>query len=157
MAAIPVSGILGNPLSGWIMDAFDGAQGLAGWQWMFVIEALPAILVGIAVLLYLDNRPSEAKWLTDEEEGRDRARDIAADGAVKTSSPHSIASVFGNPQVWLMSFTYFAFITGQYGLTFWMPTLVKASGVQGNFNVGLVSAIPFLFRGVRDNRLWMER
>ncbi len=144
MAAIPVSGILGNPLSGWIMDAFDGAQGLAGWQWMFVIEALPAILVGIAVLLYLDNRPSEAKWLTDEEKAVIE-RDIAADGAVKTSSPHSIASVFGNPQVWLMSFTYFAFITGQYGLTFWMPTLVKASGVQGNFNVGLVSAIPFLF------------
>jgi D-galactonate transporter len=144
MAAIPISGILGNPLSGWILDMFDGAHGLAGWQWMFLIEALPAILVGLAVLAYLDNRPSEAKWLTDEEKAVIE-RDIAADGASKTASSHSIASIFGNPKVWLMSLIYFAFITGQYGLTFWMPTLVKASGVQGNFNVGLVSAIPFLF------------
>ncbi|MCJ2038753.1 MFS transporter [Methylobacterium sp. J-059] len=144
MAAIPVSGIFGNPLSGWIMDAFNGAHGLAGWQWMFVIEAVPAVLVGIAVFFYLDNRASEAKWLTDPEKAVIE-RDIAADNVGKETSPHSIATVFRNGRVWFMSFIYFCFVTGQYGLTFWMPTLVKATGVQGNLNIGLISAIPFLF------------
>jgi D-galactonate transporter len=143
MAAIPISGIFGNPLSGWIMDAFNGAHGLSGWQWMFLIEAVPAVLIGIAVFLYLDNRPAEAKWLTDAEKQL-LERDIAADNQGKESSPHSIATVFRNGRVWFMSLIYFAFVTGQYGLTFWMPTIVKASGVQGNFNIGLISAIPFV-------------
>jgi D-galactonate transporter len=142
--AIPVSGIFGNPLSGWIMDAFNGAYGLSGWQWMFVVEAVPAVLVGLAVFFYLDNRPSEAKWLNPAEQ-QVIERDIAADGAGKEQSPHSIATVFRNGRIWFMSLIYFAFVTGQYGLTFWMPTIVKASGIQGNLNIGLVSAIPFLF------------
>jgi D-galactonate transporter len=144
MSAIPVSGIFGNPLSGWIMDAFNGAYGLSGWQWMFVVEAVPAVLVGLAVFFYLDNRPSEAKWLNPAEQ-QVIERDIAADGAGKEQSPHSIATVFRNGRIWFMSLIYFAFVTGQYGLTFWMPTIVKASGIQGNLNIGLVSAIPFLF------------
>ncbi|WP_336488058.1 MFS transporter [Methylobacterium nigriterrae] len=143
MSAIPISGIFGNPLSGWIMDAFNGANGLAGWQWMFLIEAVPAIVVGVAVYLYLDNRPADAHWLTDAEKAV-LERDIAQDNTGKEKSPHSIASVFRDPRVWFMSLIYFAFVTGQYGLTFWMPTLVKATGVQGNFNIGLISAIPFL-------------
>ena len=144
MSAIPVSGIFGNPLSGWIMDAFNGAHGLSGWQWMFLIEAVPAVLVGAAVFLYLDNRPADATWLSADEKAVIE-RDVAAEHAGKTESPHSIATVFGNGRVWFMSLIYFAFVTGQYGLTFWMPTIVKASGIQGNLNIGLVSAIPFLF------------
>ncbi|MGU3540436.1 MFS transporter [Methylobacterium sp. A54F] len=143
MSAIPVSGIFGNPLSGWIMDAFNGANGLSGWQWMFLIEAVPAIVVGAMVYLYLDNRPADAKWLTEDEKAV-VARDIARDGEDKASSPHSIATVFRDPRIWFMSLIYFAFVTGQYGLTFWMPTLVKSTGVQGNFQIGLISAIPFL-------------
>ena len=144
MSAIPVSGIFGNPLSGWIMDAFNGAYGLSGWQWMFLIEAIPAIIVGAAVFLYLDNKPTDATWLTDSEKAVIE-RDIAAESQGKTESPHSIATVFSNGRIWFMSLIYFAFVTGQYGLTFWMPTIVKASGIQGNLNIGLVSAIPFLF------------
>ncbi|WP_342147943.1 MFS transporter [Methylorubrum sp. SB2] len=144
MSAIPVSGIFGNPLSGWIMDAFHGAYGLSGWQWMFLIEAIPAVLVGAAVFLYLDNRPADAAWLSAPEKAVIE-RDIAAERAGKVESPHSIASVFRNGRIWFMSLIYFAFVTGQYGLTFWMPTIVKASGIQGNLNIGLVSAIPFLF------------
>ncbi|GJE75971.1 MULTISPECIES: MFS transporter [Methylorubrum] len=144
MSAIPVSGIFGNPLSGWIMDAFNGTYGLSGWQWMFLIEAIPAVLVGVAVFLYLDNRPADAAWLSPAEKAVIE-RDIAAERASKVESPHSITSVFRNGRIWFMSLIYFAFVTGQYGLTFWMPTIVKASGIQGNFNIGLVSAIPFLF------------
>ena len=67
MSGIPVAGILGNPLSGWIMDAFHGSSGLQGWQWMFVIEAVPAVLIGLATLAYLDNGITKAKWLSDDE------------------------------------------------------------------------------------------
>ncbi|MCJ2025057.1 MFS transporter [Methylobacterium sp. J-067] len=143
MAAIPVSGVFGNPLSGWIMDTFHETHGLSGWQWMFLLEAVPAVLVGIAVLLYLDNRPAEAKWL-DTAERQVLERDIAAEERTKTDSPHSLATVFRNGRVWFMSLIYFLFVAGQYGLAFWVPTIVKASGIQGNFNIGLVSAIPFL-------------
>jgi MFS family permease len=146
MAAIPVSGIFGNPLSGYIMDAFNGAHGLAGWQWMFVIEAVPALMIGVATFLYLDDRPSEAKWLSDEEKAM-VARDIAEDNQDK-ASPHSVAGVFRDIRIWGMTLIYFTFVTGQYGLTFWMPTLVKGTGVQGNFNIGLISAIPFLCAAV---------
>jgi D-galactonate transporter len=142
MSAIPIAGIFGNPLSGWIMDFFGGRAGLAGWQWMFVLEAIPAALIGLAVLAYLDNGIKDARWLTDEEKAVVHAA-IEEDGAHKEVHV-KMSGVFRNPRVWLMCLIYFCFVMGQYGLTFWMPTLVKASGVQGNFAIGLFSAIPFL-------------
>jgi D-galactonate transporter len=146
MAAIPISGVFGNPLSGWIMDNVNGANGLAGWQWMFLIEAVPAFAIGIATFIYLDNKPADAKWLNGEEKAIIEA-DIARDNLDK-KSPLSVAAVFRDSRIWAMSFIYFTFIIGQYGLTFWMPTLVKGTGVQGNFDIGLISAIPFLFAAV---------
>ncbi len=144
MSAIPVAGIFGNPLSGWIMDAFHGTHGLSGWQWMFLIEAIPAVLVGIMVLLYLDNGIQQARWLTAEEKAL-LQREVEADNAQGGAhGPHSVAGVFRDMRVWWMALIYFAFVMGQYALTFWMPTLVKATGVQGNFQIGLLSAIPFL-------------
>jgi D-galactonate transporter len=144
MSAIPVAGIFGNPLSGWIMDAFHGVHSLSGWQWMFLIEAVPAVLVGIMVLLYLDNGIQKARWLTAEEKAL-LEREIEADRAQGgAQGPHSVAGVFRDMRVWWMALIYFAFVMGQYALTFWMPTLVKATGVQGNLHIGLLSAIPFL-------------
>jgi sugar phosphate permease len=142
MSAIPVAGIFGNPLSGQIMDQTDGMLGLAGWQWMFVIEAIPAILAGLALYLCLDNRPADAKWLSPIEKAA-MEEELALDQVGK-HSPLSLGSVFRDGRLWLMSFIYFAFVTGQYGLTFWMPTLVKSIGVTGNSGIGLVSAIPFI-------------
>ncbi len=134
MSAIPVSGIFGNPLSGWIMKSFPNNQGLAGWQWMFLIEAIPAIAIGIATILYLDNGIANAKWL-GEREKRLLTDDIAAQQQEITRT-HSLGAVFRDPRTWWMSLIYFAFVTGQYGLTFWMPTLVKSTGVTGSFNIG---------------------
>ena len=142
MSAIPISGIFGNPLSGWIMDSFNGVNGLAGWQWMFLIEAFPAILLGIAVYFYLDNGIRHAKWLSEAEK-QALEREILQEERVKEHA-HSVAGIFRDPRVWLMCLIYFCFVMGQYGLTFWMPTLVKASGVTGNLNIGLISAIPFI-------------
>jgi len=151
MSAIPVAGILGNPLSGWIMDVFHGAGALAGWQWMFVIEAVPAVLVGLLVLVYLDNGIRSAKWLSESEK-QYLEREIAADRK-GTDSEHAIGAIFRDRRVWAMCLIYFCFVMGQYGLTFWMPTLVKATGVKGNFHIGLLSAIPFICAIVAMNLL----
>ncbi|QRX81149.1 MFS transporter [Glaciimonas sp. PAMC28666] len=142
MAAIPLSGIFGNPLSGWIMQAFHGTSGWHGWQWMFVIEAVPAVLIGIAVLFVMDNSIRKAKWLTEDEKDFLEAA-IVADQKGKVS-PKTTAGVFKDVRIWHMCLIYFCIVMGQYGLTFWLPTLVKASGVEGALNIGLISAIPFL-------------
>lgn len=143
MSAIPISAIFGNPLSGWIIDVMHKAGGLSGWQWMFLIEAAPAILLGIGVFLYLDNSIRGAKWLTDEEKDALEAG-VAAEHAAKTTASHSLGSAFADRRVWLMCLIYFCFTLGQYGMTFWMPSLIKASGVAGAFEIGLLSAIPYL-------------
>ncbi len=143
MSAIPVAGIFGNPLSGWIMEAFHGDHGLAGWQWMFLIEAIPAVLIGIVTILYLDNGITSAKWLSDAEKQL-LEREIALDQQQAGTQQHSLKAVFGDRRVWWMCLIYFAFVAGQYGLTFWMPTLIKSTGVTGALHIGLLSAIPFL-------------
>ena len=141
MSAIPVAGIFGNPLSGWIMDLFHGASGFHGWQWMFIIEAVPALVMGLVVLAFLDNGIRSAKWLSEGEKQLLES-EIAADQK-GTQSKHAIGAIFGDKRVWLMCLIYFCFVMGQYGLTFWMPTLIKSTGVTGNLNIGLFSAIPF--------------
>ena len=142
MAAIPVSGIFGNPLSGWIIDAFGGTAGLRGWQWMFVIQAVPAIVLGIATIFYLDNGIRSAKWLNESEKTLLEG-EIVRDVALREESKN-IGALLRDPRIWAMCLIYFSVVLGQYGLTFWMPTLVKATGVKGNLNIGLLSAIPFV-------------
>ncbi|NUA29622.1 MFS transporter [Cupriavidus basilensis] len=145
MSGIPVAGMLGNPLSGWIMDAFHDYGGMRGWQWMFLIEALPALLIGIVTVFVLKNGIDQAPWL-DANEKRVLKRNIEEDArqAGASGTGHSLGAVFKDSRVWWMCLIYFCFVTGQYALTFWMPTLVKTSGVTGNLNIGLLSAIPFI-------------
>ncbi|SDC00390.1 D-galactonate transporter [Cupriavidus sp. YR651] len=151
MSGIPVAGMFGNPLSGWIMDAFHETHGWAGWQWMFLIEAIPALLIGIVTIFVLRDGIEKAPWLSADEK-RVLKRNIEEDqrgaGAAATTggqrSVHSLGAVFSDRRVWWMCLIYFCFVTGQYALTFWMPTLVKASGVTGNLKIGLLSAIPFI-------------
>jgi D-galactonate transporter len=144
MTAIPVAGIVGGPLSGWIMHSLDGASGLAGWKWLFLWEAIPSIVLGIATAIYLTDRPEKAKWLSESE------KKIVLDalneplhGSTKILS--SVGEVFRNPRIFLMCIIYFCVIMGQYGLTFWMPTLIKAAGITDVLQIGLFSAIPFVF------------
>lgn len=142
MVAIPVAGILGGPLSGWIMSAFNGAHGMAGWKWMFIIEAVPSLVLGVATLFFLDNSPAQAKWLTPEQKAHiQRALEVPARAHARVLS--TVGHVFSDPRMLLLAVIYFCVIMGQYGLTFWMPTLIKASGVQGVVNIGLLSAIPY--------------
>ena len=150
MSAIPVSSIFGNPLSGWVMDAMNGLAGVAGWKWMFVVEAAPAVLIGIAVLFYLDNSIASAKWL-DADEKRVLEEAIEADRKSQVGGTHDTWAAFKDARVWLMCLIYFCFILGQYGMNFWMPTLLKTAGVKGNTLIGFVSAIPYLVTLVMMN------
>src|SRR5665213_1818942 len=126
MSAIPISSILGNPLSGWVMDAMNGLHGVAGWKWMFIVEAAPAVLVGIAVLFYLDNSIAAAKWL-DPEEKRVLEAAVLHDRDSQGRGMHGVAQAFTDPRVWFMCLIYFCFVLGQYGMNFWMPTLIRTA------------------------------
>lgn len=141
LAGIPLSGIVGGPLSGWIMSALNGAAGLAGWQWMFLLEGIPAILLGIVCYLYLDNDIDSTKWLTDEEKDKIRG-DIAAESREKPL--HSVREGLLNGRVWLLSCTYFFFTMGLYGLSFWLPSIIKESGVRDPLTIGMLTAIPYV-------------
>jgi sugar phosphate permease len=145
MAALPISGLVGGPLSGWIMQRFAGMSGLHGWQWLFFIEALPAIAIGVVIWFILPDRVNDARWLTDEQK-RVIARNIATENAEKPSS--NTRSVFTNPRIWLMSLMLFAFATGNMGISFWLPTIVQRAGHGSSLSVGLLTAIPYAFAAV---------
>lgn len=140
VAAIAVSGVLGNPISGLIMDAFSGTLGLTGWQWLFLAEGVPSVLVGLSVMLYLDSSIEEAKWLTSDEKAL-LAANIAAEDRHKTE--HRLSDAFKSGKVWVLCAVYFTLMIGLYGIAFWLPTLVKALGIKGYLGVGLITAIPY--------------
>jgi D-galactonate transporter len=140
MTAIALSGLIGGPVSGWIMQRFDGVNGWHGWQWLLLLEGIPSVIVGLVVLAMLDDRIAKAKWLTQDE--RDLlTRNIAADNVEKEDAP--IGKILSSPKVWLMSLIYFSFVMGLYGVSFWLPTIIKSMGVSDALHVGLLSAIPY--------------
>ncbi|AME25955.1 MULTISPECIES: MFS transporter [Burkholderiaceae] len=145
MAALPISGLVGGPLSGWIMQRFAGMSGLHGWQWLFFIEALPAVAIGVVIWFVLPDRVNDARWLTDDQK-RVIARNIATENAEKPSA--NTSSVFTNPRIWLMSLMLFAFATGNMGISFWLPTIVQRAGHGSSLSVGLLTAIPYAFAAV---------
>ncbi|MBB3003997.1 MFS family permease [Paraburkholderia tropica] len=140
--AIPMAGILGGPLSGWILHSFQGAQGLAGWKWLFMLEALPSLLLGIAIFLYLDNGIASAKWLSDDEKALLK-RNVESDRTATTQHV-SIRAFIRDRRLWLMAGIYFCVVLGQYGLTFWLPTIVRRTGVADPLWVGVLTAIPYI-------------
>jgi len=142
MTGIPLSGVIGGPLSGGIMKLFDGDTGWSGWQWMFLLEGIPAIVLGVVVFFFLDDRISRAKWLTPEEAAL-LEKNIAAEASEKEEE--SILKVLSSGRVWLMATIYFGFVMGIYGVSFWLPTIIKAMGVADPLQVGMMSAIPYGF------------
>jgi nitrate/nitrite transporter NarK len=122
------------------MDSLSGAAGLAGWQWLFLSEGIPSVLVGFLVIFYVESSLEEAKWLTSEEKAL-LARNLNAEDQHK--SQHKLSDAFTSGKVWVLCAIYFTLMIGLYGITFWLPTIVKAFGIQGYLEVGLVTAIPY--------------
>lgn len=123
MTAVALSGVIGGPLSGFILKAFDGISGWHGWQWLFLLEGIPSVLVGVVVFLKLDERIEKANWLTDDEKAL-LTRNVDAEEATKEDPP--LGAVMSSPRVWLMALIYFSFVMGLYGVGFWLPTIIKA-------------------------------
>lgn len=143
LASIAVSGVIGGPISGVIMHAFDGVLDLAGWQWVFIIEGLPACLLGVTAYILLSDRPAQAKWLSDEE--RDFvATEMEADQPKGDKVPHSYGAALRNKSFWGMAALGFGIMTSTSGLFLWVPTIIKQAGHTGVLAIGLISAIPFL-------------
>ncbi|MCK9684453.1 MFS transporter [Scleromatobacter humisilvae] len=142
LAAIAVAGLIGNPISGWIMHSLSGAAGLQGWQWLFILEALPSLVLGVLAWFWLEDRVKNAQWLTPQE--RDLiARDIAAEESHKADG--SLGRVLSDGKIWLCAFIYFAIVSGLYGVTFWLPTIIKELGIPDPLQVGLIGAVPWAF------------
>ena len=145
MTGIPIAGVIGSPLSGAILDVFAGVRGLSGWQWLFLIEAAPSLVMAAVVLFCLDNRVDEAGWLSEAERAAVRAT-VAADE--RGAGAHSLREGFTDRRVWFLSFVYLFFIMGLYGVGFWLPTLVRGAGVADPFRIGVLTAIPYAVAAV---------
>lgn len=139
MTGIPIAGVIGGPLSGWILQAMAGMQGLAGWQWLFIVEALPSLALGVAVLLWLDDGIQSARGLSPDEKAL-LAERIADDR--RQAGAHRLRDGFTSPRVWLLACVYFLLVAGLYGVGFWLPTLVRATGVASPLAIGLLTVVP---------------
>jgi D-galactonate transporter len=139
-AAVPMSGLIGSPLSGVILHAFSGAHGFAGWQWLFFAEGIPSVIVGVAAIFLLTDGISKAKWLSRDEKDLLEAG-IRADTSHKQE--HTLREVFTNGRVWLLTGIYFCMICGFYTVGFWLPTLISSAGVKDPLDIGLLTAIPY--------------
>lgn len=140
MTAIALSGVIGGPLSGAIMKHAHGMNGWSGWQWMFLLEGLPSVFLGVVVIFMLKDRIADATWLTDDEKAL-LVRNIAAEEAEKED--HNVLAVMGSGRVWLCAAIYFSYVMGLYGVSFWMPSIIKAMGYADPLDIGLISAIPY--------------
>jgi MFS transporter, ACS family, tartrate transporter len=143
LAAIPISGIVGGPLSGALLG-LDGRLGLQGWQWLFLLEGIPSVLVGVLVLVLLPERPADARWLTSEEKASLESTLAAERVDVVAEHGASLGRALANGRVWWLGTVYFLIVAGLYAFSLWLPQLVKASGRLSNFEVGVITAVPYL-------------
>ena len=145
MTAIALAGVFGGPVSGWIMQTMAGVHGLANWQWLYLLEGLPTVFVGIWVLFFLDNGPEKAKWLTTEEKAllRQRLEEEEALKRAEGHTSHRFADAFKVPAVWLFSLVYFGIVMGVYGVSFWLPQIIKETITKDAWEIGLISMIPW--------------
>lgn len=145
MSGVAIAGVVGGPLSGWIMKAFDGVHGLSGWQWLFLLEGGPSVLLGIWTLFYLDDGIADAAWLSADDK-RVLTAAIAQDSVGQQHL--SLGQVLTHGKVWLLALIYFLFVMGLYGVSFWLPQLIRNSGVADVFHIGLLTAIPYFVAAV---------
>jgi ACS family tartrate transporter-like MFS transporter len=140
MTAVPVSGIIGGPLSGALLS-LNGVLGLAGWQWLFLVEGIPAILLGVIVLAYLTDRPETAHWLSSEEKDWLVSRLAAERDSRVTAHPIGIVSALTNPTIWQLGIIFLLAAIGFYGYSFWAPLVVKSLTGSSDLGVGIVIGV----------------
>jgi ACS family tartrate transporter-like MFS transporter len=142
MAAIPLSTVIGAPISG-VLLYLHGGMGLAGWQWMFIVEAVPSIILAFVVFLYLTDRPADAQWLAPDERAWLSERLEIEQRQRESVRQYSVAQVLIDPRVLALSLVYFGTVATNYGLSFFLPQIVKGFGLNA-FLTTLVSAAPYV-------------
>ena len=146
MTAIAISNVIGSPVSGAIMQYMDGANGWRGWQWLFLLEGIPSVIIGVLVFVLLPNGPRSAKWLTPQQQElivqRMQEDDAGKDELVKR---HSFMDAFKDGRVWALAVVYFCGVVCFYAVNFWMPTIIQELGIAKTdfLKVGLLSMIPW--------------
>jgi ACS family tartrate transporter-like MFS transporter len=147
MVAIPLTIVIGGPLAGYLLE-MDGLGGLRGWQWLFLIEGLPAVLLGVIVFFYLTDCPEQAQWLEPAE--RTWLSNAINAEQVQARERHGVGlgRALLHPMVWALGFVAFAFQCGSYGLTLWIPQIIKGLAGFTDFEVGMISAIPYFAAAV---------
>lgn len=148
-----IAPIIGGPLSGMIMTHMDGYNGLGGWQWMFLLEALPIIFIGIFCLFYLNDQPGSSKWLSKEERSlhkeimqADRGPDYKEDKNIHSGA--AVWSCLKDYRIYLLASLAFAAYCGSYGFNFWLPTMIKEMGVTSVAQISFYAMIPFSLAAV---------
>jgi D-galactonate transporter len=144
MIGIPLSIVFGGPLSGWLLRDLDEVMGLHGWQWMYLIEGLPAVLLGFVVLIFLTDKPADAKWLSPGQRTWLTDRIATENRLAATRHSPDWLAVLTHPTVWLLAVIMFCCQTGSYGLTLWVPTIVQGLSGYSEFEIGMFSAIPYV-------------
>ena len=144
MTATTVASVIAGPLCGGIMKYLDGANGLAGWQWLFLVQGLPASVLGIVAYFYLQDKPEDAHWLSSSEKKVLRTNLEHDDRHVATASHASLGQMFRDRKVYVLALVYFLLLGATYTMVFWVPTLIKSWGVADLMQIGLYSALPSL-------------
>jgi D-galactonate transporter len=142
MAAIPLSSVIGAPVSGLLLY-LHGGLGLAGWQWLFLIEALPAIVLAFVVFFHLTDRPAEAGWLAPPERTWLQRRLDAEAAARQEAHGIGIGQALVDPRVLALAVVYFGAVATNYGIAYWLPQIIKGFGLT-NWQTGLVAALPYV-------------
>ena len=138
-----LAGILGSPLSGSILE-LHGKGGLEGWQWLFLLEGIPAVLMGLVVLFALPNRPQKVRWLSDEEKSLIQSR-LDQEAARSLGRSHfRLSEAFSSGRIWLLCLIYFLLNVGGYGFEMWLPSIIKGFSEMNFARVGWINAIPYL-------------
>lgn len=141
ITAIPIAGILGGPVSGLIMENMVGYGGLANWQWLFLLEGIPSLVMGVVTLVFLVDKPSQAHYLTEREKEIVIA-DLEEDNCKAGLRQHGFGQAMRNPMVWILALIYFCVVSANPTLGFWGPTIIRSLGVTNNTTIGLLSAVP---------------
>ncbi len=142
-----LAGVIGSPVSGAILG-LHGAGGLAGWQWLFLLEAIPAVLMGLVVLVLLPNGPRDARWLSDPEKRWLQARLDVEAAEMQSQQCHRLSDAFTSGRVWLFCLLYFLLNVGSYGYEMWLPSIIKSFSGKSDAIVGWINAVPYLIAGI---------
>ncbi len=144
VCATVLAPVIGAPISTAIITWMDGVGGVTGWQWMFVLEGIPAIVLGIVVLLYLTNKPEEATWLEPQQRGWLAETMAQETKRLERDSLYTLRRIWKDKRVWQLGILFSCLNAGSYGLLLWMPQIIKGLGQLSDLSVGLLTTVPFV-------------